>query len=111
MYHLLYNLWQVGLLKTSIVIYFNNQSALALVDTKNFYSYIKYITICYHFIWQLTTLKKIKFDYYPINDMQANFFIKSLLGPKLAPYLLLIGVLKGKSNLHYNLLKKCKENK
>lgn len=43
--------------------------------------------------------------------MQANLFIKSLLGPKLAPYLLLIGVLKGKSNLHYNLLKKCKENK
>nr|PNR58190.1 hypothetical protein PHYPA_005185 [Physcomitrium patens] len=82
--HLLHDLSLFETLTTPMVIYCDNQSALALVDTTKFHSRTKHIDIRHHFIRQLSALNKVLFRYCSTHDIMTNLFTKLLCGPKLA---------------------------
>nr|PNR33254.1 hypothetical protein PHYPA_025197 [Physcomitrium patens] len=71
-------------LKIPILLYYNNQFALGLMDMTCFHFHTKHIFIHYHFICQLAVQQKILFQYYPTYIMHGYLLTKFLSRPKLA---------------------------
>lgn len=87
LWHLFHDLYQAASLHEATLIQCDNQLALALVDTTKFHSQTKHIVVRYHFIPQLTTQQKIRFQYCLTSEMRVYIFTKFLTGLKLTPHL------------------------
>lgn len=87
LWQLFHDLNQAASLHEATLIQCDNQLALALVDTTKFHSQTKHIVVRYHFIPQLTTQQKIRFQYCLTSEMRVYIFTKFLTGLKLTPHL------------------------
>ena len=61
-----------------MLLYCNNQSAIAVVNKDQYHARTKHIDICYHFIREMVAHNIVKIHYCPTNQMIANISMKAL---------------------------------
>ena len=61
-----------------ILLYCDNQSAIAVVKNDQYHACTKHIDICYHFICKLVAHNIVEIRYCPTNQMITDIFIKAL---------------------------------
>jgi hypothetical protein len=62
----------------SIIIYCDNQSAIALTLNLKYHARTKHIEIYYHFVRKNISFKDVMLQYYPIEEMITNVFTKKM---------------------------------
>ena len=62
----------------SLLLYSDNQSAIALAKDDRFHTRTKHIDIRFHFIRYAISDRKIQLEYCPTEDMVADIFTKAL---------------------------------
>jgi hypothetical protein len=70
----------------TMMIYEDNQSAIALIKNPQFHARIKHIDIQTHFIRKKVTEGSIDLFYVPIHQMIADDLIKSLIRDKFVQF-------------------------
>ena len=61
-----------------MLLYCNNQSAIAVAKNDQYHACTKHIDICYHFICDTVACSIVEIRYCPTNQMIANIFMKAL---------------------------------
>ena len=61
-----------------MLLYCNNQSAIAVAKNDQYYACTKHINIHYHFIHETVVRNIVKIHYCPTNQMIADIFTKAL---------------------------------
>ena len=61
-----------------MLLYCNNQSAIAVAKNNQYHACTKHIDICYHFIHKTVTHGIVKIRYFPTNQMISDIFMKAL---------------------------------
>jgi len=62
----------------SIIIYCDNQSAIAFTLNLKYHARTKHIEIYYHFVRKNISFKDVMLQYYPIEEMITNVFTKKM---------------------------------
>ena len=65
-------------LSKPMLVYCNNQSAIAVAKDNQFHARMKHIDIWYHFIHKVITWNIIEVRYYPTQHMVTDIFTKAL---------------------------------
>ena len=65
-------------LTKTMLLYCNNQSAIAMAKNDQYHAHTKHIDIRYHFIHEMVTRNIVKIHYCPTNQMIADIFTKAL---------------------------------
>ena len=61
-----------------MLLYCDNQSAIAVAKNNQFHARTKHIDICYHFICEMVARNVVEIRYCPTNQMIADIFTKAL---------------------------------
>ena len=61
-----------------MLLYCDNQSAIAMVKNDQYHAHTKHIDIRYHFIHETVAHNTVKIQYCPTDQMIANIFTKAL---------------------------------
>jgi hypothetical protein len=75
-----------------IILFCDNQSAIALTANNSFHAHSKHIDLCYHSICENVEQKNISIVYKSTNNMTADIFTKALAKPKTEQFRKAIGV-------------------
>ena len=81
-----------GPLGEPIGIKCNNQGAIALVKDNKFHSRTKHIDLRYHFIREAVEDNKIKMEYVPTDENDADIFTKALARPRFVRFVERLGL-------------------
>jgi hypothetical protein len=69
-------------MQDSILIYCDNQDAIALASNNNFHARTEHIDLCHHFIRALIKNEVFDLQYYPTDENIADAFTKALPRPR-----------------------------
>ena len=75
-----------------MVLYCDNQSAIAVTKNDQYHARTKHIDIQYHFIWESISREIIKICYCPTENMVADIFTKALPVKTFEHLRMLLGV-------------------
>jgi hypothetical protein len=81
-----------GHFNSPITLFCDNQAVLHLATDDNYHAQTKHIDICYHFIRQTISNKKIKIKYCPTEEMTADILTKALPKFKVVLHLQTLGI-------------------
>jgi hypothetical protein len=80
--------------KSKVVIFQDNQGAIALAKNPIFHQRTKHIDIKYHFVREQVESKEFELVYVPTTMMQADFMTKNLPRPKFEKDIFAIGLVE-----------------
>ncbi len=77
----------------TVIIQINNQKTIVLIKNSEFYIYMKYINIHYHFIKEVKSHRFIHLNYILISNIIVNRLTKLLLTLKFIYFINLINLI------------------
>ena len=81
-----------GTLKDATVMFYDNQSTIALAHNHQYHACMKHIDVCYHFICWVVEQGVVRLVYCPTEDMVADVLTKALPSPKVKHFAASLGL-------------------